>query len=54
MIAIDGSLFEHYPHFSNRIIDTLLELIGISADHILLKQVKDHSGKGAALAALMT
>ncbi|KAJ3067631.1 hexokinase A [Quaeritorhiza haematococci] len=50
-IAIDGSLFEHYPHFGSHIRDALQELVGISAENIVLDQARDGSGQGAALIA---
>jgi hexokinase len=37
-VAIDGSLFEHYPHYTNHIRDALRELVGITADNITLVQ----------------
>ncbi|KAJ3227582.1 glucokinase [Clydaea vesicula] len=50
-VAIDGSVFEHYPHFTSRMRDALLELVGISAENIVFEQVRDGSGQGAALVA---
>ena len=50
-VAIDGSLYEHYPHFKNRMSDALRELFGISADNISLQLARDGSGVGAALIA---
>jgi hexokinase len=52
-VAIDGSLFEHYPHFGNRMRDALREMLGLSADNILLEQARDGSGQGAALIAAL-
>ncbi|KAJ3310149.1 glucokinase [Boothiomyces sp. JEL0838] len=52
-VAIDGSLFEHYPHFGNRMRDALRELLGITAENILLEQARDGSGQGAALIAAL-
>ncbi|KAJ3276622.1 glucokinase [Terramyces sp. JEL0728] len=52
-VAIDGSLFEHYPHFGNRMRDALRELLGITAQNILLEQARDGSGQGAALIAAL-
>ena len=37
-VAIDGSLFVHYPHFANRMRDALHELVGITAENINLVQ----------------
>ncbi|KAI9208095.1 uncharacterized protein BJ171DRAFT_455335 [Polychytrium aggregatum] len=50
-VAIDGSLFEHYPHFANRMRDALHELLGLSAENIVLTLAHDGSGQGAALIA---
>ncbi|KAJ3214272.1 hexokinase A [Clydaea vesicula] len=52
-IAIDGSVFEHYPHFGNRMRDALFELLGISAENIDFAQARDGSGQGAALIAAL-
>ncbi|KAJ3310157.1 glucokinase [Boothiomyces sp. JEL0838] len=52
-VAIDGSLYEHYPHFGNRMRDALRELLGITAENILLEQARDGSGQGAALIAAL-
>ncbi|KAI8837584.1 hypothetical protein BC829DRAFT_404965 [Chytridium lagenaria] len=51
VIAIDGSLFELYPHFANRMRDALREMLGLSAENIVLEQARDGSGQGAALIA---
>ncbi|KAI9204576.1 hexokinase-domain-containing protein [Polychytrium aggregatum] len=52
-VAIDGSLFEHYPHYANRMRDTLRELLGLTAENIILDQARDGSGQGAALIAAL-
>ncbi|KAI8897028.1 hypothetical protein BC833DRAFT_540698 [Globomyces pollinis-pini] len=52
-VAIDGSLFEHYPHFGNRMRDALREILGITAQNIVLEQARDGSGQGAALIAAL-
>jgi len=52
-VAIDGSVFEHYPHFGNRMRDALHELLGIMAQNIVLEQARDGSGQGAALIAAL-
>lgn len=49
-VAIDGSLFAQYPHFGNRMRDAMRELLGISAENIILEHARDVSGQGAALA----
>ncbi|KAJ3019810.1 hexokinase A [Thoreauomyces humboldtii] len=40
-VAIDGSVFEHYPHFPARMRDGLRELLGVSSDTIILAQEID-------------
>ncbi|TPX54962.1 hexokinase [Powellomyces hirtus] len=52
-VAIDGSVYEHYPHFANRMRDALRELLGIMAENIVLEQARDGSGQGAALIAAL-
>ena len=52
-VAIDGSLFEHYPHYGNRMRDALRELLGITAENLVLEQARDGSGQGAALIAAL-
>ncbi|KAG9291260.1 hypothetical protein G9A89_021762 [Geosiphon pyriformis] len=52
-IGIDGTLFEFYPHFEQRIRGTFDELIGSNADKIALGLARDGSGVGAAIAAMM-
>jgi len=52
-VAIDGSVFEHYPHFGNRIQDALRELLGIFAENITLALGKDGSGIGAGVIAAL-
>ncbi|ORY50492.1 hypothetical protein BCR33DRAFT_530678 [Rhizoclosmatium globosum] len=52
-VGIDGSLFELYPHYSNRMRDALREILGISAEYVVLEQARDGSGQGAALIAAL-
>ena len=52
-VAFDGSVFEHYPHFVNRMRDALREILGITADNIVFEQSRDGSGQGAALIAAL-
>ncbi|KAJ1561747.1 hexokinase A [Cladochytrium tenue] len=52
-VAVDGSLFELYPHFANRMRDALREILGLSAENIVLEQARDGSGQGAALIAAL-
>lgn len=50
-VGVDGSLFEHYPHYSNRMRDALAELLPIAVYNINLDLARDGSGLGAAIAA---
>lgn len=50
-VAVDGTLYEFYPHFRSHIRDALSELLGISADKISLVSSKDGSATGSAVAA---
>ncbi|KAJ3294288.1 hexokinase A [Rhizoclosmatium sp. JEL0117] len=52
-VGIDGSLFLLYPHYQNRMRDALREIVGISAENILLEKSQDGSGTGAALIACL-
>lgn len=52
-VAINGSVFEHYPHFQNRMKDAFRELFGVAAEEILLTQAIDGPIIGAAIAAAM-
>jgi len=50
-IAVDGSVFQHYPHFPNRVRDALAEIFGMQAENITFNLTQDGSGVGAALIA---
>lgn len=50
-VAIDGSLFEKYPHFAERIMDGLKELHPVTYEKIHLVGAKDGSGLGATVIA---
>nr|KAJ3419923.1 hexokinase A [Polyrhizophydium stewartii] len=52
-VAIDGSLYENYPHYANRVRDALREIVGVAADNILLVSAHDGSSLGAALVAAL-
>ncbi|KAF9332362.1 glucokinase [Linnemannia elongata] len=53
-VGIDGSVFEHYPHFKERMSEGLTELLGSRAKELVaLGIATDGSGVGAALAALI-
>ena len=49
-VAIDGSVFEHYPYFKEDMQIALLEMLGESKK-VKLELSPDGSGKGAALIA---
>lgn len=52
-VGIDGSVFEHYPHFANRCRDALSEILGMASEGITLALARDGSGTGAGLIALL-
>jgi len=52
-VAIDGSVYEHYPHFDNRMRDALHELFGMFSENVSLQLGKDGSGIGAAVIAAL-
>jgi hexokinase len=49
-VAIDGSVFEHYPYFKENMEIALLEMLG-ETKQVKLELSPDGSGKGAALIA---
>jgi hexokinase len=49
-VAIDGSVFEHYPYFKENMQIALLEMFG-PEKNIKLELSRDGSGKGAAMIA---
>ena len=51
VIAIDGSLFKHYPFFRESMKEALRELFGANAQKIEMIPVDDGSGIGAAIIA---
>ncbi len=50
-IAIDGSVFEKYPGFSDRMRSALKEIFGNRSSRVSMVLAKDGSGKGAAIIA---
>jgi hexokinase len=48
-IAIDGSVFEHYPGYKFYMEQALVELLGHNKTKLVL--TKDGSGNGAAITA---
>ncbi|KAI0260937.1 hypothetical protein BC834DRAFT_898112 [Gloeopeniophorella convolvens] len=52
-IGIDGSLYQHYPRFEERLRESLRLLVGEEVElHVEMGLAKDGSGVGAALCAL--
>ncbi|MCX8111021.1 MAG: hypothetical protein N3D15_07210 [Syntrophorhabdaceae bacterium] len=51
VIAIDGTLFEKYPGYSQNMETMLADIFGDSAQKIRLEKEKDGSGIGAAITA---
>jgi len=52
-VAIDGSVYEHYPHFANRMKDALHELLGMFEENVNLQLGKDGSSVGAGVIAAL-
>ncbi|KAI3659941.1 hypothetical protein MP638_004968 [Amoeboaphelidium occidentale] len=52
-VAVDGSVFEHYPHYRSRMMDALREMFGAhdAENRIALELARDGSGVGAGLIA---
>ena len=50
-VAVDGTVFEKYPRFKERMQDGLAELLGARAQGVRLVLAKDGSGVGAAIIA---
>lgn len=52
-VAVDGSLYAHYPGFEGRMRDTLFELLGSDAGNIKIEHATDGSGQGAGILAAL-
>ncbi|ORX49039.1 hypothetical protein BCR36DRAFT_584147 [Piromyces finnis] len=52
-VAIDGSVYEHYPHFGNRMKDAIHELLGMFEENVSLQLGKDGSSVGAGVIAAL-
>ncbi len=50
-VGVDGSLFEKYPGFRTKMMDTFKNLYGENAKNITLVHSRDGSGRGAAIIA---
>jgi hexokinase len=53
LVAIDGSLYAHMPGYDAGIRAGLIAVLGRGAGHVTMRLVKDGSGIGAAIAALL-
>lgn len=52
VVAMDGGLYEHYPHYRQYLQDAVTELVGPElSKNIVIEHSKDGSGIGAALLA---
>ncbi len=51
IIGVDGSLFEKYAGYTDKINNVLFSLFKKKSSHIFLESAKDGSGKGAAVIA---
>lgn len=52
VVAMDGGLYEHYPHYRRYIQDAVTELLGTETSRdVIIEHSKDGSGIGAALLA---
>ncbi|GAB5587193.1 hypothetical protein Unana1_02093 [Umbelopsis nana] len=52
-ISVEGTIYEHYPNFPNRVNEALRELFGEKVDRINIGITRDGNGIGAALAAMI-
>jgi len=52
-VAIDGSVYEHYPHFGNRMKDAIHELLGMFEENVNIVLGKDGSSVGAGVIAAL-
>jgi len=52
-VAIDGSVYAHYPHFGNRMKDAIHELLGMFEENVILQLGKDGSSVGAGVIAAL-
>ncbi|KAL1935932.1 hypothetical protein VTP01DRAFT_66 [Rhizomucor pusillus] len=52
-LSVEGSIYEHYPNFPNRVNAALREMFGQAVDQINIGSTRDSHGTGAALAAMI-
>ena len=50
VVAVDGSVFRHHPHFPNIVRSRIAQLMGVEYKFDLMLST-DGSGRGAALVA---
>ena len=55
-VGADGSVFEKYPHFRQRLVQALREILdwATEEDPVVLHASEDGSGVGAAVIAALT
>jgi len=53
-IGIDGSLYNMYPGFKDRIHEALVDIFGDKGKNIVTHHAEDGSGLGSAIIAAMT
>ena len=53
-VGCDGSLYSKYPHFSERLHQALIDILGPKGAGIVSHQAEDGSGAGSAVIAAMT
>lgn len=53
MIGVEGTIYEHYPNFPNRVNEALRDLYGCNIDRINIGITRDGNGIGGALAAML-
>ncbi|KAI4336786.1 hypothetical protein L6164_015267 [Bauhinia variegata] len=52
VVAVDGGLYENYPHYRAYLQDSVTELLGLEkSNNVVIQHSKDGSGIGAALLA---
>ncbi|KAI9276641.1 hexokinase-domain-containing protein [Phascolomyces articulosus] len=52
-ISVEGTIYEHYPNFPNRVNEALRGFYGHSVDRINIGITRDGNGIGGALAAML-
>ncbi|KAI8142340.1 hexokinase-domain-containing protein [Fennellomyces sp. T-0311] len=52
-ISVEGTIYEHYPNFPNRVNEALRAFYGHNVDRINIGITRDGNGIGAALAAML-